>query len=131
MLNDFPLTPRLPAADLDRARAWYEEKLNLVPQTSDEMGGHWYRTGGGWFFLYPTPTAGTAQNTAAGWTVSGIEAVMDELRERGVTFEEYDFGEMGRTDRGLLTSPGGKAAWFRDSEGNILELSEVPAQAAP
>ena len=127
MLKDYPLTPRLPAADLDRARAWYEDKLGLVPD-SIEMGGAWYQTGGGWFYLYQTPSAGTAQNTAAGWTVTSIETVMDEIRGRGITFEEYDFGDMGRTDRGLMITPGGKAAWFKDSEGNLLELSEVPEQ---
>ena len=123
MLKDYPLTPRLPAADLDRARAWYEDKLGLVPD-SIEMGGAWYQTGGGWFYLYPTPSAGTAQNTAAGWTVTSIETVMDELRGRGITFEEYDFGDMGRTDRRLLSTPGGKEAWVKDSEGNLLGVGQ-------
>jgi hypothetical protein len=50
---------------------------------------------------------------------------MDDLRSRGVVFEEYDFGEMGRTENGLMTMGNIKAAWFKDSESNILELSEV------
>ncbi|MEO5985954.1 MAG: VOC family protein [Candidatus Limnocylindria bacterium] len=127
MLNDFPLSARLPATDVARARAWYEEKLGLVPTRDDEMGGFWYLTGGAWFYLYATPSAGTAQNTAAGWQVDDIQAVMDEIRSRGVAFEEYDFGEMGSTVGGLMTTPFGKAAWFKDSEGNTIELSEVPA----
>ena len=127
MLKDVPLTPRLPASDIGRARAWYEGKLDLTPAREEELGGGlWYQTGGGWFYLYPTPSAGSAQNTAAGWQVNGIEGVMEVLRTRGVTFEEYDFGEMGKTDNGLLSVGGYKAAWFKDSEGNILELSEVP-----
>ncbi|MEO6577594.1 MAG: hypothetical protein ABIO99_01670 [Candidatus Limnocylindria bacterium] len=56
-----------------------------------------------------------------------IQAVMDEIRSRGVVFEEYDFGEMGSTVDGLMTTAFGKAAWFKDSEGNTIELSEVPA----
>ncbi|MGH2762695.1 MAG: VOC family protein [Thermoleophilaceae bacterium] len=127
MLIDYPLTPRLPASDIGRARAWYEEKLGLTPAREEEVGGGlWYQTGGGWFYLFPTPSAGTAQNTAAGWQVDDIEAVMETLRAKGVSFEEYDFGEMGKTHDGLLTVGGYKAAWLSDSEGNILELSQVP-----
>ncbi|MFN2487036.1 MAG: VOC family protein [Acidimicrobiia bacterium] len=127
MLSDFPISARLPASDIGRARAWYEQKLGLQPE-SEEMGGQalWYQTGGAWALLYQTEAAGSAQNTSAGWTVTGIEAVMDEMRQRGVIFEEYDFGEM-KTENGLLNIPPGyKSAWFKDSEGNILELSEVP-----
>ena len=128
LLSDFPLTPRLPAADLDRAREWYEAKLGLTPDRTEEIGGGlWYQTGGGWFYLYPTPTAGTAQNTAAGWTVTDLEAVVEELRGQGVTFEEYDWGGGMKTEKGVMNIPGGyKAAWFKDSEGNTLELSETP-----
>ena len=128
LLSNYPLTPRLPAVDIDRAREWYEAKLGLTPDHSEEIGqGLWYQTGGGWFYLYPTPTAGTAQNTAAGWTVKDLDAVVDELRSRGVTFEDYDFGEM-KTENGVMHIPGGyKAAWFKDSEGNTLELSETPS----
>ena len=128
-LGSYPLTPRLPAADIERAREWYEAKLGLTPEHSEDIEqGLWYLTGGGWFYLYPTPSAGTAQNTAAGWTVSDLEAVVTELQLRGVTFEDYDFGEM-KTVNGVLNTPGGyKAAWFKDSEGNSLELSETPSE---
>jgi catechol 2,3-dioxygenase-like lactoylglutathione lyase family enzyme len=131
LLSNFPLTPRLPAVDIDRAREWYETKLGLVPDHMEEVGGGlWYQTGGGWFYLYPTPSAGTAQNTAAGWTVTDLEAVVEELRGRGVAFEDYDFGEM-KTENGVLSVPGGyKAAWFKDSEGNTLELSETPSSGS-
>jgi catechol 2,3-dioxygenase-like lactoylglutathione lyase family enzyme len=128
LLSNFPLTPRLPAADINRAREWYEAKLGLTPDRSEEIGqGLWYQTGGGWFYLYPTPSAGTAQNTAAGWTVTDLDSVVEELRGRGVTFEDYDFGDV-KTENGVMNIPGGyKAAWFKDSEGNTLELSEVPS----
>ena len=126
MLRDFPMAARLAATDIARARAWYEEKLGLVPE-KEEMGGAglWYRTGGTWFYLYQTESAGTAQNTVGGWEITGMEAIMADLRGRGVTFEDYDFGEMKTVD-GLLSVEGYKAAWFRDSEGNVLELTETP-----
>ena len=127
MLGEFPMSARLAASDIGRARTWYEEKLGLAPER-EEMGGAglWYRCGTTWFYLYQTESAGTAMNTVGGWELTGIEAVMAEMRSRGVVFEDYDFGEM-KTVEGLLTVPPGyKAAWFKDSEGNTLELTEVP-----
>jgi catechol 2,3-dioxygenase-like lactoylglutathione lyase family enzyme len=124
LIRQFPISARAAAIDLDRARHWYEDKLGLTPDQSD-VGGHWYRFGGDtWLYLYATPSAGTAQNTIAGWVVKDIEAVMAGLRERGVTFEDYDFGEMKTVD-GLIDFGSAKAAWFKDSEGNTFELTEV------
>ena len=124
MISQFPISARAAAIDLDRARRWYEEKLGLVPEREDP-GGVWYRFGGEtWLYLYATPSAGTAQNTIAGWEVKDIEAVMADLRGRGVTFEDYDFGEV-KTVEGLVDFGTAKAAWFKDSEGNTLELGEV------
>jgi catechol 2,3-dioxygenase-like lactoylglutathione lyase family enzyme len=123
------MATRLAASDIGRARAWYADKLGLTPE-KEEMGGRalWYRTGGTWFLVYQTETAGTARNTVGGWEVRSLESLMAELRSRGVTFEDYDFGEM-RTVDGLLSMDGYKAAWFADSEGNILELTEAPPVA--
>lgn len=124
-LGEFPVYAVLPASDFERAKAWYEEKLGLTP-SEEAPGNAWYRCADGtWFILTQTPNAGTAQNTAAGFTVKEIETVMEDLRSRGVAFEEYDFGEMGRTESGLMTMGNVKAAWFKDSEGNIVELSQV------
>ena len=125
MLGGVPMSARLAAVEIGRARAWYEEKLGLTPER-EEMGGTglWYRCGPTWFYLYQTATAGTAKNTVGGWEVKGIEAVMAELRDRGVVFEEYDFGAW-KTVNGLMQDGGFKAAWFIDSEGNTLELTEV------
>jgi len=124
MLSEFAIYATAAASDLDRARAWYTERLGLTPEREDP-GGVWYRFAGDtWLYLYATPSAGTAQNTIAGWTVSGIEAVMAELRARGVTFEDYDFGELKTVD-GLADFGMARAAWFKDSEGNTYELSEI------
>lgn len=123
-LRDFPISARAAATDLDRARRWFEEKLDLMPEHEDQ-GGVWYRFGGEtWLYLYATPSAGTARSTIAGWAVVDIESVMAGLRERGVTFEEYDLGEVRMVDE-LADFGTAKAAWFKDSEGNIYELTEV------
>jgi catechol 2,3-dioxygenase-like lactoylglutathione lyase family enzyme len=124
MIAGFPIHATAAAADLERAKRWYQDRLGLTPEREDP-GGVWYRFAGDtWLYLYATTFAGTAQNTIAGWTVTGIEAVMADLRSRGVTFEDYDFGELKTVD-GLLDFGMAKAAWFKDSEGNTYELSEV------
>jgi catechol 2,3-dioxygenase-like lactoylglutathione lyase family enzyme len=124
VLKDFPISPSIAAVDLDRARAWYRDKLGVTPDHEDP-GGVWYQFGREtWLYLFGTPAAGTAKNTVAGWQVTDIESVMAGLRERGVVFDDYDFGEV-RTVDGLADFGIAKAAWFKDSEGNVLELSEV------
>ena len=125
MLESSPIHARVAASDLARARAWYEAKLGILPE-SEDVGGLWYRFGGGTVLgVYQTEFAGTARNTVAGWTVSDIEAVMAELRGNGVTFEDYDLGNGMATVDGLLSMGPFKACWFKDSEGNIFEISEV------
>ncbi len=124
-LSDFAIWPVLAASAIGRAKAWYQEKLGLTPQREDPTGGLWYEFAGGtWLLVYPTPSAGTAQNTQAHLDVTNIEAFMDELRGRDVAFEEYDFGEMGKTENGLIEIMGFKGAWFKDSEGNTFEITE-------
>jgi catechol 2,3-dioxygenase-like lactoylglutathione lyase family enzyme len=125
MFDDLPLQPRLPAGDLARAKAWYREKLGLEP-TAEDPAGLWYQTGGQWFLVFQTPNAGTARNTAAGWTVPDLVATMTTLRERGVAFDDVDMGGGMKTVDGLLQIGPVKVAWFKDSEGNTIELSQVP-----
>jgi len=116
----------LPAADIDRAKAWYADKLDLKPVEVTENGESWYEIGGTRFLLYPSQFAGTNQATAAGLVVEDFDASVDELKGRGVTFEDYDFGEDFRTVDGVFTAPDGfKGAWFKDSEGNILSVTNV------
>jgi catechol 2,3-dioxygenase-like lactoylglutathione lyase family enzyme len=122
MLDRFPIHPTLPAADLDRARDWYAEKLGLTPVRQEDVG-LWYEFAGRTLLVYPSGSAGTAQSTAAEWIVESIESVMEELRDRGVAFEEYDFPGL-KTESGLAAIGAWKAAWFKDSEGNILSITE-------
>jgi catechol 2,3-dioxygenase-like lactoylglutathione lyase family enzyme len=130
VLERFPVHATVAASDIERARTWYAEKLGLTPK-KEVMQSLWFEFAPGtWLLVYQTGSAGTAQSTQAGWTVTEIEAVMEHLRSRGVVFEEYDFGEM-KTENGLFTVPGvGKSAWFKDSEGNTFELSEPAAPGA-
>ncbi len=122
MLERFPIHPTLPASDLERAKRWYDEKLGARPVREEEVG-LWYEFSGRSLLVYPSSSAGTAQSTGAEWIVEDIESVMDELRSRGVVFEEYDFPGL-KTENGLAMLGEWKAAWLKDSEGNILLLTE-------
>lgn len=127
MLGNTPLHPVLSASDLERAKRWYSDKLGLVPVNEDEYGGVQYETGGGTFLVYLSDFAGTNKATAAGFRVDDFDGAIAELRANGVVFEDVDFGEMGSTVDGVISMPGGedKAAWFKDSEGNILSVSTI------
>lgn len=127
MLGNVPLHAVLPASDLERAKRWYSEKLGLEPASEDAYGGVEYETGGVRFLLYMSDFAGTNKATAAGFRVENFDEVVAQLRSKGVAFEDVDFGEMGSTVDGVIALPDGsdKAAWFQDSEGNILSLSTM------
>ena len=127
-LNDSPMIPSLPAADLGRAVQWYEEKLGLKPVMDLEFAGQLYRTGGVHWIIYETPSAGTGKHTLGGFVVPSIEEAMAELRAKGVVFEEYAMGDQGPTTQNGISrgENGGAVAWFADSEGNILSINELP-----
>ena len=85
-----------------------------------------YQSGSSSFSLYQTSFAGTAKNTVAVWRLPEIADEVARLRERGVVFEDYDFGDGDVTVNGILpgTADLPANAWFTDSEGNILALAE-------
>ena len=123
LLEDCKVTANIPAADLDRARKFYADTLGLEP-VEENPGGLIYRTGGTEFFLYETEYAGKAGHTIAQLHVGDVAAVVDELRTRGLTFEHYDLPGM-TWDGDVAGMEGmGHAAWFKDSEDNILCLDD-------
>ena len=80
--------------------------------------------GGGWFLVYPSQFAGTAQSTSVSFEVDDIEAVVRELRARGIEFEEYDFPDLSTVD-GIADIEGERSAWFKDPDGNILAIGQL------
>jgi predicted enzyme related to lactoylglutathione lyase len=121
MLQQAPMYAYIPARDVARARRFYEDKVGLRPGP-ESAGGVVYEFGRGTAcFLYPTPNAGTSQASQAFWQVTDIEREVADLKSRGVTFEDYDAPGM-KTEDSIATAGGAKAAWFRDSEGNIMAL---------
>ena len=122
MLQKFPLIAYIPARDVARARQFYEDKLGFKAK-AEAAGGVVYEFGGDTScFLYPTPNAGTSQASQAFWQVDDVDAEIAELKARGVVFEHYDDMPGERSPSGAITAGGAKAAWFKDSEGNILAI---------
>ncbi len=124
MFKDSNIMAVLPAKDINRAKEFYRDKLGIEPSESMEEGSVMYSCGQGTRFLvYQTDNAGTAKNTQLGWETDNLEREMEELRGRGVVFEEYDFPGL-KTENGVATASWGKGAWFLDSEGNILNIAQ-------
>lgn len=124
MLQKSPMYAYIPARDVARARKFYEGTLGFRPKV-ETAGGVVYEFGRGTScFLYPTPGAGTSQASQAFWQVEDIEQEVAELKERGVKFEDYDLPGM-KTEDGILTADGARAAWFKDPEGNIFAVIQA------
>ena len=121
MLQNSPMFAYIPAKDLSRARQFYEQKLGFKPK-QEIAGGVVYEFGDHTAcFLYPTENAGTSKASQAFWQVDDVEREVAELKSRGVKFEDYDMpGE--KSPSGVVTAGGAKAAWFKDSEGNIMAI---------
>jgi catechol 2,3-dioxygenase-like lactoylglutathione lyase family enzyme len=121
MLSDRRVYATIPAADLARAQAWYEQKLGLKPRVVEEMGAVYDLGGGTGFLLYPTPNAGKAPNTLMTFSSDNVRGDVTALRNRDVVVEEYDFPGL-KTEDAIAKLGDREGAWFKDSEGNILAL---------
>ena len=113
----------VPAADLQRAKAFYTDTIGLTPSMDNEGVVRFTLPSGAWFQLYETAYAGTGKHTIAQWDVPDLAATVDELTAKGVTFERYELP--GVTWDGSIAVMGDqRAAWFTDTEGNIMCLDE-------
>jgi catechol 2,3-dioxygenase-like lactoylglutathione lyase family enzyme len=129
-LNDSRVAARLPAQDLQRARAFYADKLGLEP-AEVRPGGLLYRFANGEFALFQSTGRPSGSHTQLGWEVDDIDATVAELRGRGVVFDDVDVPGLTTVDgiaevEGNYPSKGvgERAAWFRDSEGNVLGVGQ-------
>ncbi len=121
MLSRSRVEANIPAADLGRARAFYADKLGLTPTREVAGVALVYETEGGTAFnVYETAYAGQAGHTIAQWHVDDIESEVHDLKAKGVVFEVYDMPGVS-WDGEIASLEGlGRAAWFKDSEGNIM-----------
>ncbi|AJF63594.1 VOC family protein [Streptomyces vietnamensis] len=126
MLSDSPIAAIIPVSDMNRAKQFYSETLGL-PLTKETPEDTRFECGGTVIGLYETPYGGKAEHTLASWKVDDLDAEMSTLRSMGVTFEEYDLPGIKTVD-GVVESDTMRGAWFKDSEGNILCVTEEKDQ---
>ncbi len=134
MISKSKVTPTLPVVDLERAKRFYRDTLGLKISGEDEYG-ILLESGGCNLYLYKRgPTK--ADHTVASFDVDDVRKEVNELRRKGVKFEEYNMPEMGlKTINGIATMHSGKyvtdSAWFKDTEGNILALVHMSPVRQP
>jgi catechol 2,3-dioxygenase-like lactoylglutathione lyase family enzyme len=124
-LSEWSFGATIPAKDLQGTRRFYEDVLGAEVLGGDP-GGVFYRTGDTMFSVYASEFAGTAQHTLGSFVVDDVEKTMVDLRGKGVTFEDYDLPDL-KTENGIADfGDGMKGAWFKDPEGNILAIVNMP-----
>ena len=146
MLANYPIHATLPATDLERAKRFYSEKLGLTPE-SEAPGGIFYRCSVTRLLVFPSVETASGTHTQLGWTVDDIETEVAALKARGVIFEEYNTPFLRTVNSVAVTDPAVnpltgrveprlqtvnsvalsgpiKLAWFKDSEGNLLALTQ-------
>lgn len=124
MLNEFRVHATLPAVDLERAKRFYRETLGFELESENPAAAFFVSAGGTRFVVFATPNPERAGHTQAGWEVTDVEKVVADLKTLGVVFEEYDFPGL-KTVESIADNPAGRAAWFKDSEGNTLGLIQI------
>jgi catechol 2,3-dioxygenase-like lactoylglutathione lyase family enzyme len=114
---------KLPAHDVERARAFYANKLGLTP--FGEHDGHlFYGVGGCYFMIYPSGGAASGTHDQLGFPVDDLESAVAALLSEGVIFEEYEPPLGASVINGVMDFGGVRSAWFKDSEGNLLSIAE-------
>ena len=127
MLPNAIVSATIPAADFKRARNFYEQKLGFKVVAEDPSPGVMYQASqGSLFYLYYQKNFAKCDHTALSFIVDNVESEVNDLRNKGIKFEEYDIPEMKiKTVNGIASFAGMKAAWFKDTESNIIAISEL------
>jgi predicted enzyme related to lactoylglutathione lyase len=123
MLSDARFETSLPCIDLRRAMSFYADKLGLTPADEGPAGASYQGSDGTRFILFPSSGSASGSHSQMGFMVVDIDAEVRDLKQRGVRFEEYDFPGFDK-GTGIADVGGTRAAWFKDSEGNLLGLVE-------
>ena len=118
----------LPAQDLNRAKAFYSEKVGLAATSEDRLGVH-FNVGGTKFRLFRSGGSASGKHTQLALYVSDLVGQMQALRSRGLRFEDYDYPNLKTVD-GVADMGYALAAWFTDSEGNLLGIGQIKAEGA-
>jgi catechol 2,3-dioxygenase-like lactoylglutathione lyase family enzyme len=122
MLGDKDAVANIAVKNLETAKKFYEETLGLTQIGAEGQEVIVFRSGSSTIYVYKSQYAGTNQATALTWVVGkDIEGVVQELKAKGVTFEHYNMPDVTREDD-IHVGGNMKVAWFKDPDGNILNI---------
>ena len=130
MFKPLRVAAALPAQDMERAKAFYRDKLGLTPSQEDPSGVMYAMAAGTGFGVFPSSGKPSGTHTQMGIEVEDVEGAVKDLQAKGVKFEEYDVPGL-KTVNGIVSMGGSKLAWFKDSEGNLIVISLPVPVAAP
>jgi catechol 2,3-dioxygenase-like lactoylglutathione lyase family enzyme len=128
MLSGALYAAALPCSDLERAKSFYADKLGLVPADEQPDRLFYEGRGGTGFLLFVSRGTASGSHDQLRFSVADIEAEVRDLKQRGVRFEEYDFPGFDKATS-IAWVVDHSAAWFKDSEGNLLAIVQLPAGA--
>lgn len=126
MLKEKSSAAIVAVSDLDRAKEFYRDTLGL--DLEEESMGHvlTFRTGGTHLVVYVSAFAGTNKANAVVWGVGDeIEAIVADLKAKGVVFEHYADMDDTRLAGDIHVSGDMKTVWFKDPDGNLLHLNNM------
>ena len=122
MLGGHDVGATLAVSDFEASRKFYEDTLGLTTATAME-GAAIYTSGASRLLVYESEFAGTNKATAATWEVGGaFDPVIDDLRGKGVVFEQYDDLPGTTRDGDIHTMGEVRGVWFKEPDGNILSI---------
>ena len=124
MMNDLTVVTTLRASDLERAKQFYTETLDL-PLVMEMGGAIVVGSGDNRLAIYQRENSEPPENTVATWETEDVHALARKLKERGVTAERYDMPGVEYDDLGVAKGNGLAGMWFTDSEGNVLQILQV------
>jgi len=125
MLGDRKATSGFAVKDLDAAREFYEGTLGVeVEVLTEEFGVTALKLAGGDVLMYANPEMTPASYTMLNFEVEDIDATVDGLAERGVSFKRYE--GFDHDEKGIVRAPGPQIAWFEDPSGNVISVLQQP-----
>ena len=122
MLESASTHTMIAVKDLVRAKEFYSGMLGLTVSDERPGGIRYENQAGSWFLVYRSEFAGTAKSTCMRFEVEDIESAVRQLRDRGIVFEEYDLPGVKTVDGIAEHESGARGAWFKDPDGNVLQI---------
>jgi catechol 2,3-dioxygenase-like lactoylglutathione lyase family enzyme len=123
MLSDKDAAANIAVKNLERARKFYEDTLGLTQIGSEDQEVIIFKSGNTLINVYQSQYAGTNKATAVTWVVGqDVEDFVHQLKAKGITFEHYDMPGVTRNGD-VHVADDMKVAWFKDPDGNILNIA--------